>query len=260
MRDHSDRVVTEEPLEIRLAWPGEPAMRVAVTMRTPGADFELATGFLLAEGILAGDDRPHTVSYCRDEQLAGEQAYNVVTVELDAPPRRLPAARSTPVTSACGVCGTQSIDDIFPANTQPLVCDRQVDAQTVRDLPDRLRSAQPTFGVTGSVHAAGIFDMAGQCVIVREDVGRHNAVDKVFGARALGLTAYDESSVLCVSGRVGFDIVSKAATARIAVVTAVGGPSSLALELADKAGVTVCGFTRSNRFVTYTHPGRVHTV
>ncbi len=252
-----DSVVTEEPLEIRLGWPGQPASRVAVTMRTPGADFELAAGFLLSEGVLAVGDLPRTVAYCRDRALRQEQLYNVVTVELDAPPRRNPAVRSTPISSACGVCGTQSLDEVFTPCEDALGVEGVVDAGVVSRLPDELMRHQRLFARTGALHAAGVFDLAGGLVVAREDIGRHNAVDKVLGARQLRQTTYEDDSILCVSGRIGFDIIAKATAGRLAMVVAVGGPSSLALELADRAGITVCGFTRGSRYVVYTHPERI---
>ncbi|MGH3446086.1 MAG: formate dehydrogenase accessory sulfurtransferase FdhD [Nocardioidaceae bacterium] len=256
-RRRPDTVVTEEPLEIRLGWPGQPVSRVAVVMRTPGADFELAAGFLLTEGVLATGQRPRSIGYCVDPELTADQTYNVVTVELGEPPQHSPAERFTSVSSACGVCGTQSLDDVFPQSGTPLGIDETLDGALVAGLPDALREAQPVFSRTGSIHAAGVFDFAGRLVVAREDVGRHNAVDKVLGARLLGATSYDERSVLCVSGRVGFDIISKAAVGRFGVVVAVGGPSSLAVQLAERAGVTVCGFARGKRYVVYTHPERI---
>jgi FdhD protein len=258
-RRRSDDVVTEEPLEIRLGWPGERPSRVAVVMRTPGADFELAAGFLLSEGVIDGGDVPKSITYCLDTTLTSEQQYNVVTIELAGVPRQPPATRFTAVSSACGVCGTQSLDDIFAPSDQPVVTSELVDAGVLGGLPDALRAGQPTFAKTGAVHAAGVFGFDGGLRVVREDVGRHNAVDKVLGARLLGRSSYGESAVLCVSGRVGFDIVAKAVAGRIAVVAGVGGPSSLAVKLAERAGVTVCGFVRGSRYVVYTHPDRVRT-
>lgn len=252
-----DQIVTEEPLEIRLGWPGEPPQRVAVTMRTPGADFELAAGFLLSERVISPTTAPRTITYCLDTTLTREQHYNVVTVLIDAPPLRRPTARFTAVSSACGVCGTQSLDDVFAPDQEPLALGDPVDAELLGSLPDRLRVSQPVFTKTGAVHAAGVFDSAGSLRVVREDVGRHNCVDKVLGARLLGSASYDERSVLCVSGRVGFDIISKVVVGRIGTVIGVGGPSSLALQLAGRAGVTVCGFARGGRYVVYTHPERV---
>ena len=255
-----DTVVTEEPLEIRLSWPGVSAHRVAVTMRTPGADFELAAGYLQSEGVTTPGTPPRTVAYCTDVDLTPEQEFNVVTVELGEQPRRHPASRSTTMSSACGVCGTESIEEIFTPEDDPIPVRTRVGADVVRALPDRLIERQKVFSRTGSLHAAGVFDPGGQLVIAREDVGRHNAVDKVIGARQLGTATYDEDVLLCVSGRIGFDIVTKAVAGRVGTIVAVGGPSSLALELADRAGVTVCGFTRGERFVVYTHPERVRDV
>jgi FdhD protein len=253
-------VVTEEPLEIRLAWPGHPATRVAVTMRTPGADFELAAGYLLAEGAATVGEAPRTVAYCVDRALSQEQRYNVVTVQLDTPPTRHPSARATTMSSACGVCGTESLDEVFTPDQAPLRLESRVSDDVIVSLPDALRDSQPLFARTGSIHASGVFDFDGRLVVAREDIGRHNTVDKVLGARQLGTVGYSESSILCVSGRAGFDIVTKAVAGRIAVVVAVGGPSSLAVDLADRAGVTLCGFARGGRYVAYTHPERLRGV
>ena len=263
-RRKPDTVVTEEPLEIRLRWPGATASRVAVTMRTPGADFELAAGYLLAEGVMAAGHAPHSVAYCTDVTLNAEQQYNVVTVELDGPPQRYPARRATTMTSACGVCGTESLDEIHSPDASPLPVQGRLAPATVTGLPDALLEHQRVFSRTGSLHAAGLFDFGGRLLVAREDVGRHNAVDKVLGARQLGTVPYDGAAaggdlVLCASGRIGFDIVTKAVTGRIPVVVAVGGPSSLAVELAERAGITVCGFTRGKRFVVYTCPERIDT-
>lgn len=257
MRRRPDSVVTEEPLEIRVGWPGVLAARVAVVMRTPGADFELAAGYLLSERVLAADQVPRSITYCLDSALTTDQQYNVVTVDLAEPPSQVPAARFTAVSSACGVCGTQSIDDVFAPAAPALPIRETVDAAVLQSLPEALRHSQPTFGKTGAVHAAGVFGFDGELLVVREDVGRHNAVDKVLGARVLGRSSYDERSVLCVSGRVGFDIVTKAAAGRIGVVVGVGGPSSLAVRLAERAGITVCGFARTPRYVVYSHPDRI---
>ena len=252
-----DTVVTEEPLEIRLAWPGQEAHRVAVTMRTPGADFELATGFLVAEGVLPAGHLPRNVGYCMDRELRPEERFNVVVVTLAEPPLRVPGRRATTMSSACGVCGTESLDEVFRPGDAPLVVQPLHHSSLLTDLAGRLRGSQPLFDKTGSIHAAGVFDRAGTLVGVREDVGRHNAVDKVVGARQLGTLDFDETALLCVSGRVGFDIVTKAVTGRIGTVIAVGGASSLALDLAERAGITICGFTRGSRTVVYTHHERI---
>lgn len=257
VRARRDTVVTEEPMEIRLGWPGHEATQVAVVMRTPGNDFELAAGFLLAEGVLERETAPRTIAYCLDRGLSQEQLYNVVTVTLEEPPMRHPGSRSTSVSSACGVCGTQSLDEVFTALGEPVPVRDQADVAVVTEAPAVLRREQSIFERTGAIHAAGIFTFDGSLVIAREDIGRHNAVDKVLGARQLGTTAYPDDSILCASGRIGFDIVAKAVAGRIAVIVAVGGPSSLALDLADRAGITVCGFVRSGRSVVYTWPERI---
>jgi len=257
VRPRPDRIITEEPLELRVGWPGTPPGRLVVTMRTPGADFELAAGFLLSEGLLERGERPRAITYCLDTTLTRDQRYNVVTIDLDRPPARVPGARLTPISAACGVCGAQSLDDVFAPDGPALALAGSIDAQVLHGLPDALRGAQPIFARTGAVHAAAAFGFDGSLRAVREDIGRHNAVDKVLGARILGRAAYGESTVLCVSGRIGFDIIAKAVAGRISVVLGVGAPSSLAVRLADRAGLTVCGFARDSRFVVYTHPERI---
>jgi FdhD protein len=249
-REHEDRVATEEPLEIRLAWPGAPARRIAVTMRTPGHDFELAAGWLVHEGVVA-PDQIRTVRYCTDTDLDPLEEFNVVTVETDAPPLHLPEARA--VTSACGVCGKETIADVLgrPAATPP-PADVRVALDVVRGLPGRLREQQPGFDRTGGLHAAGLFREDGSRVVVREDVGRHNAVDKAVGAILLGTAgASTMPGVLVLSGRVGFELVQKAVVSGIGLVVAVGAPSSLAVRLAEDAGIGLVGFTRPDRCVTY---------
>jgi FdhD protein len=261
-RDREDRLATEEPLEVRLAWPGRAPSRVAVTMRTPGHDFELAVGFLHAEGLLEGTGI-RTVAYCVDSTLTAEQQYNVVTVELDGPPPRDPAQQyggPSAAASACGVCGKQSIDDVLHlcsvAPPSQRWADLTVPAPVLRTLPDRLRGEQRVFDSTGGLHAAGLFDTDGRPVVIREDIGRHNAVDKVVGSRLLGgqPTAVP---VMCVSGRIGFEIVQKAVAAGVGVLAAVGAPSNLAVRLAADAGLCTVGFLRHERFVTYTAPERI---
>ena len=157
-----DTVVTEEPLELRLSWPGHPATRVSVTMRTPGADFELAAGYMLAEGVLAIGEKPRSVAYCVDRTLSEEQRYNVVTVDLDAPPRRHPSVRTTTMTSACGVCGTESLDEVFAVDSTPVKVEGAIAPAVVSALPDLLRERQPLFAKTGSIHASGVFGFDGE--------------------------------------------------------------------------------------------------
>lgn len=249
--EREDRVATEEPLEVRLAWPGVPARRVGVTMRTPGHDFELAAGWLVHERVLA-PTQVGSIRYCTDTDLDPLEEFNVVTVEGTSPPLRLPDVRS--VSSACGVCGTESIADVLRGVT-PVPPGAPVTLDVVRTLPGRLREAQPGFDRTGGLHGAGLFEPDGTRVVVREDVGRHNAVDKVVGAVLLGATARAPSAgvppVLVLSGRVGFELVQKAAVSGIGLVVAVGAPSSLAVRLAEQAGIGLVGFTRTDRCVVY---------
>jgi FdhD protein len=235
----NDRVAVEEPLEIRVN--GEP---IAVTMRTPGHDEELALGFCLTEGI------PAVAA-----TLPGDLAAN--TVEVTAPGFDASSLRRSFYTSSsCGVCGKGAIEAVAveaPRVESQLV----VPAQVVSALPGALRAAQSTFDVTGGVHATGLFDAGGTLLCLREDVGRHNAMDKVIGwAHRAGRLPL-AGSMLCVSGRVSFELVQKAAVAGCPVLVAVGAPSSLALELAADRGVTVCGFVRDRRLNVYTETGRV---
>jgi FdhD protein len=261
-RDHEDRLATEEPLEIRLAWPGQPAQRLSVTMRTPGHDFELATGFLFTEGLITSASDLHTVAYCTDHALTPEQQFNVVTVELADHPRRTPSPRydGHGAGSACGVCGKQSIDDVLATGDRADLRDRWRDLVVPREvlvqLPQALRAGQRVFDSTGGLHAAGLHHEDGSTVVVREDIGRHNALDKVIGAQLLTGGPTD-LPVLCVSGRIGFELVQKAVAAGVGVIAAVGAPSSLAVSLADDAGLCAVGFLRGDRCVVYTAQERV---
>ncbi|NPC96446.1 formate dehydrogenase accessory sulfurtransferase FdhD [Nocardioides sp. zg-DK7169] len=252
-RRREDRLATEEPLEIRLAWPGSDARRVWVTMRTPGHDFELAAGWLLHEGLSTADGIA-TVAYCTDVTLEPEQEFNVVTVTLAGPPLRDVGHRhdaASSGSSACGVCGKDSIGDVLG---QPLAGARWggplPEPEVVRSLPDRLREHQALFGRTGGVHAAGLVDADGTVLVVREDVGRHNAVDKVTGARVLAGESPTQAC-LVVSGRAGFELVQKAVAAGVGSLVAVGAPTSLAVQLAADAGLALYGFTGARRTVRY---------
>lgn len=252
-----ETVVGEEPLEIRVAAPGRNSERVAITMRTPGHDFELAVGFLLAEGIL-DPAALRAVRYCVE---AGEQLHNVVTVDLAAPVT-LERARRFNVSASCGVCGSASVDELAERCTR-LPAGPQVPASVLLELPDALRRAQPVFDATGGVHAAGLFSAAGACLAVREDVGRHNAVDKLLGWQVLAAHGRDAPApdaapvALVVSGRVSFEIVQKAAVGRLPIIVAVSAPSSLAVETARRLGVTLLAFARGERANVYAGPERV---
>jgi FdhD protein len=253
-----DRLVTEEPLEVRLTWPGAEPRRVAVTMRTPGHDFELAVGLLFAEGVFSAG-QVHRVAYCTDADLTAEQQFNVVTVDLDVPPRRVPERTSgvTGMASACGVCGTDSIHDVLALcevrqSPEPVL----IAPEVILAAPERLRAAQAAFERTGAIHAAGLFTADGEPLVVREDVGRHNAVDKVIGARLLAGEP-TQVPLLVVSGRAGFEIVQKAAAAGVAAIAAIGAPSGLAARLAEDAGVALAGFVSARRFVVYAGEDRL---
>ena len=250
--DHEDRIATEEPLEIRVAPAGGAGRRVAVTMRTPGNDFELAAGWLVHERVTT-PGAIGAVRYCTDTTISDLEEFNVVTVDLTAPPLSLPAARL--VSSACGVCGSDTVQDVL-AGTTPSV-PVSLPLETVLALPDRLREEQPGFGRTGGLHAAGLFTADGTRVVVREDVGRHNAVDKVVGSRILAQEPVPP--VLVLSGRIGFELVQKAVVSGVAALVAVGAPTSLALSLATEAGLLMVGFTRGGRCVAYAGADRVLT-
>jgi FdhD protein len=219
-------------------------------MRTPGHDFELAAGWLVHERVTT-PAAVRAVRYCTDVGISDLEEFNVVTVDLSAPPLSLPTARL--VNSACGVCGTDSVQDVLAVATPPAPV--TLDLTTVLDLPDRLREHQPGFGRTGGLHAAGLFEVDGTPVVVREDVGRHNAVDKVVGSRILAGTPVPP--VLVLSGRIGFELVQKAVVSGVSAVVAVGAPTSLALSLAQDAGLVLAGFTRAQRCVVYAGADRI---
>lgn len=251
-RRHEDRLATEEPLEIRLAWPGTAARRVWVTMRTPGHDFELAAGWLVHEGV-CGPDAIQGVAYCTDVALAPEEEFNVVTVTLAAPPLRDPGHRhvgQSSGSSACGVCGKESVAEALAAPAGARWAGPVPGAEVVRDLPARVLARQPVFERTGGVHAAALATADGELLVVREDVGRHNAVDKVTGSRVLAGSPTGEAC-LVVSGRAGFELVQKAVAAGVGALVAVGAPTSLSVRLAEESGLVLYGFTRADRCVRY---------
>jgi FdhD protein len=256
-----DRLATEEPLEIRVRPAGGEAVAAAATMRTPGHDFELAAGLLHAEGLLAGRAALKGIRYCTDAGVDGAQEYNVVTVDLASPgaPPLAGVQRLLPPTSACGICGLASIEELLSRGLEalPEPPAPTVDPDVIRGLPGRLREEQRRFAETGGVHAAGLFDAAGEPLCVREDVGRHNAVDKVVGWALLEDRLPLEGTLLMVSGRASFEIVQKAVVARIPLLAAVSAPSSLAVDTARRFGLTLAGFVRGDRFNVYAGDERI---
>src|SRR3954451_4470320 len=238
-RSERDQVAVEEPLEIRIN--GTP---VAVTMRTPGHDEELALGFCLSEGL-------HPVAAALPDDLAAN------TVEVEAPafdPERL--QRSFYTSSSCGVCGKGALEAV-EVEAPRVEARLEVAAELLADLPERLRAAQPAFAATGGLHATGLFDATGDLLSLREDVGRHNALDKVVGWAFREGRLPLRDAILCVSGRLSFELVQKAALAGCTVLVGVGAPSSLAVELARDPGVTLAGFARGGRVTVYADMGRV---
>jgi len=255
VRDRPDKVVTEEPMEIRLHGPAQEPEALAVTMRTPGNDFELAVGFCLTEGLLRSPDDLDTVAYCLAGE--GEQEYNVVTVKVRHPVDRTGHQRVFVANASCGLCGKSTLDEVDqqcdPVGPGPVVARSVIGA-----LPDTLRAAQTVFDATGGLHAAARFTADGDLVALREDVGRHNALDKLVGHALLERQVPLAGDVLMVSGRVSFEIVQKAAMAGIPVVCAVSAPSSLAIDAARRFRQTLVGFVRGDSANVYTHPERLH--
>ena len=249
-----DMAAVEEPLEIRLN--GTPFV---VIMRTPGSDRELAAGFLISERIISGADDLDVIRHCTDPN--GEQAANVVNVLLAAEASTrveamLANRRTVTAGSACGVCGRQTIDDLI-AGVEPVRASWRVPACLIDDLPVALRGTQNAFAETGGLHAAALFDPAGQLLASAEDVGRHNTVDKVVGGQLLMDRLPLDERLLFVSGRAGYEIVQKALVARIPIVASVSAPSSLAIALAREGGITLIGFVRGGSFNIYTGAERI---
>lgn len=260
--DAVDQVAVEEPLELRLN--GE---SLAVTMRTPGHDVELAHGLLYAEGLIAAAADVAMARYCpgagvdltTGAAVTGPNSYNVLDVTLAdglAPVGR--GMRALVTSSACGVCGTRAIADLLAGGLPDLRDDpTSFAARLLAGLPDRLRDGQRVFGATGGVHAAALCSADGTPLVVREDVGRHNAVDKAVGWALLGGRLPGRGLALVVSGRASYELVQKAVRARVPLLVAVSAPSSLAVDLAESAGLTLVAFTREGRFTAYTHADRI---
>ncbi len=254
--ERPDVLAVEEPLEIRVG--GVPLM---VTMRTPGDDVDLVSGLLVAEGVVTAPDEIVSARYCAGSTIEGVNTYNVLDVELtgEAHARSMSLARAVTKTSACGVCGKASIDDVTARGGRDVSGDELiVDSDFVLSLPDRLRAGQQVFDKTGGLHAAALFDGAtGEMRTLAEDVGRHNAVDKVIGWALRHKSIPLAGHVLQVSGRASFELVQKAAMAGIPILSAVSAPSSLAAELATDRGLTLIGFVRRDSMVVYSRRDRL---
>ena len=250
-----DLVVVEEPLEIRLARLGEsgPGRPISITMRTPGSDVELALGFLHGEGLIRSNRDVASVHECGADR-------NVVRIELaaDAPLDLARLERNFYTSSSCGVCGKASLEAVAAMMAaKPVEGAGNVSAALLRSLAGRLHSAQPVFRDTGGLHAASLFDESGALIAASEDVGRHNALDKLVGERLLADALPLSGSVLLLSGRASFELLQKAAMAGVPVVASVGAPSSLAIDLAQRTGILLAGFLRSDSFNVYAHGERL---
>ena len=250
-----DTLVVEEPLEIRV--DGRP---LSVTMRTPGDDFDLVAGFLATEGVVREAQDLAAMRYCAGTDDAGRNTYNVIDVALapGVPPPDASIQRQFYTTSSCGVCGKASIDALRTVTPYDIACDvTAVDPTVIAALPDRLREAQKVFDRTGGLHAAGLFTASGDLVCLREDVGRHNAVDKVVGWALREKQVPLRGHVLQVSGRASFELTQKAAMAGVPILAAVSAPSSLAVDLAVELGMTLAGFVRKQTMNLYAGSERI---
>jgi FdhD protein len=243
-----DEVVVEEPLEVRVN--GE---NISVTMRTPGNDFDLATGMLWTEGIIRAADEIGTMAYCPDENYPDLK--NIVNVGLVDANRKVESSRRLWANSSCGLCGKATLDAIRQ-NCKPIISPAAAACDVLYSLPSRLRQEQSNFEHTGGIHAAALFDPQGNLLFLREDIGRHNAVDKVLGAALSARLSLNEG-IMMVSGRLGFEIAQKAVVAGIPILASISAPSSLAIELADEFGMTAIGFLRGLSMNVYTHSERV---
>ncbi len=252
----SDRLAIEEPLEIRLSAQGS-VSTLSITMRTPGNDFELVAGFLLSERIIDSREQILEIAYCLDGDRNATQQYNVVTARLRGASGRASVERLVMASSACGICGSSSIEAVETSGHPEIGPGPVVPFGILATLPEVLRSGQIAFSETGGVHGIGLFNTAGEMLCIREDVGRHNAVDKVLGWAMLEGRLPLSESILMVSGRVSFEIVQKALQAGVPIVAAVSAATSLAVGLAESAGMTVVGFLRGDNAVIYSNRQRI---
>ncbi len=252
--ERDDVVAGEEPLQILAAGPGQEPVEVAVTMRTPGHEDELAVGFLVSEGLATPAD---VTGVTIEDPATAARPDDRVTIHLRTAldPAAI-AERHTIATASCGICGKASIDDVV-RRCDPLPDGPAVSAELIRGLPAALRAEQETFEATGGLHATGLFEANGTLLTLREDVGRHNALDKVIGERALAHALPLHACIAVVSGRISFELVQKAAAAGIPILVAVGAPTDLAIRTADAVGMTLIGFVRADRANVYTRAERV---
>ena len=256
--EKSDFLAVEEPVEIQLGLKGQDPKSISITMRTPGNDFELAIGFLFTEGIIQSKDQIQNIDYAKVWETEKEE--NIVLVEIadgvEIDFQRL--ERHFYTSSSCGVCGKTSIEAVKFSGMQKLPQGQPIfDHKLIHDLPDQLREKQAVFDHTGGLHAAALFDNTGKLHLLREDVGRHNAVDKLVGAALLKDMIPLHDFLIMVSGRASFELIQKSLMAGIPLLAAVGAPSSLAISLAEEAGMTVMGFVRDRRFNIYSGPERI---
>jgi FdhD protein len=252
--ERRDRVAVEEPMEVRVN-----GASFAVIMRTPGADRDLAAGFLLAEDVIRSADEIGAIEYCEDVTDEGrDNTINVSVIggAIERLGARLGERRQVMMTASCGLCGRRTIESL-QARIAAVGGNWTIAASVIAALPDRLRQTQAVFESTGGLHAAGLFDRSGTLQVSAEDVGRHNAVDKIVGRTLLAGQHPLDQSVLLVSGRTSFELVQKALLAGIPMIAAVSAPSSLAVDLAEQSGMTLCGFVRGPRFNIYAHPHRI---
>ncbi|MBD2102377.1 formate dehydrogenase accessory sulfurtransferase FdhD [Leptolyngbya sp. FACHB-261] len=256
IRSRSDQLATEEPLEIRLV---EPNHTLAITMRTPGADFELAAGFLYGEGVVREPGDIRAISYCVDPEIDGEQRYNIVNVALrqGLKPDLPSLERHFYTTSACGVCGKTSLEALRIRHAPVEFSGLEITTEVLHRLPKQLQAAQGLFKATGGLHAAALFNVQGELLALREDVGRHNALDKLVGSALLKGRLPLTNQIVLVSGRASYEILQKCLAAQVSIVCAISAPSSLAVSLAQEFGITLIGFLRQERFNVYSGLERV---
>ena len=253
-----DTLATEEPLEILLR-AGEEQKTLAITMRTPGNDYDLAAGFLYNEGIIHSKADFTSMTYCVDDK---QQEYNSLRVQLtvDSVPHLHQFERLFLANSACGVCGTTMLDDLSQRNIPPIPTGPIIEPSLITSLPDKLRQSQALFESTGGLHAAALFDLDGNLLTLREDVGRHNALDKLIGWGLLNDQLPFHNKILLVSGRASYELLQKSYVAGVPIFCAVSAPSSLAVDVAERFGITLIGFLRGNHFNVYTGIERIKAV